>query len=176
MKIKSLFLTVSLTVAFYSTALAESAKDLYEQAAKFDEQGNYSQAVKLYEQACDGGYAFACHNLGVSYETGEGVQLDFARAAQLYEKACNGGDFNACTNLGSLYGRGHGVEQNFPKAVQLWKKSCNQDDKTACFNLGISYKAGESIISKAFWVAQLARPSPLARPTPTPAYPLALKT
>src|SRR4051794_18671847 len=42
-----------------------------------------------YQQACDGGLARACTNLGSLYGRGLGVARDDAAAAVLYRKACD---------------------------------------------------------------------------------------
>ena len=34
------------------------------------------RAVELYKKACDGGNMYGCHNLGVMYTSGNGVEKD----------------------------------------------------------------------------------------------------
>jgi TPR repeat protein len=55
-----------------------------------------ARAAALFEQACDGGFAAGCNNLGRMYEAGEGVPKDATRAAALYRRACDGGYTAAC--------------------------------------------------------------------------------
>ena len=64
------------------------------------------------QQACAGGDASACYNLGWMYDDGEGVTKDLSRAAALYEQSCTGGYARGCFNLGLLYGNGEGVTED----------------------------------------------------------------
>lgn len=58
---------------------------------------------RLYRRACDGGDLRACHNLGLSFEVGEGGAQSATLAASLYERACEGGLAVSCSHLGALY-------------------------------------------------------------------------
>ena len=49
-----------------------------------------------WEQACTGGEAKGCFNLGRLYEQGQGVPQDERRAATLLEQACRAGVSKAC--------------------------------------------------------------------------------
>jgi hypothetical protein len=55
-----------------------------------------SRAAALYEQACTGGDATGCTNLGMLYKNGRGVPKDERRAAALLAQACEAGDSAAC--------------------------------------------------------------------------------
>ena len=57
---------------------------------------DYSRAVTLFEQACDGGSASSCNSLGLMYERGEGVIQDHSRALTLYQDVCDRGYLLAC--------------------------------------------------------------------------------
>ena len=59
-----------------------------------------SRAVTLYTQACDGGDAAGCTNLGSSYYHGTGVMKDPSRAASLYKQAGEGGVGRGGAGLG----------------------------------------------------------------------------
>jgi TPR repeat protein len=59
-----------------------------------------SRAVQLYTDACNGGAATGCHNLGLLYYNGEGVPQNKAAAAQLFIRACDEGYADDCNHLG----------------------------------------------------------------------------
>jgi TPR repeat protein len=50
----------------------------------------------LFEQACDGGVASGCHNLGVAYQRGLGVTNNELKAWELFARACAAGASKDC--------------------------------------------------------------------------------
>ena len=113
MKRKLLLLAACFSFALTPLAMAESAEDLFNQGVNAANKGNYAQAAKLFEQACHGGIAEGCFNLGNLYAKGQGVKQDYEKATKLFEQACHGGDERGCYNLGVLYDKGQGVKQNY---------------------------------------------------------------
>ena len=57
--------------------------------------------IKLLGEACDGGYAEKCYDLGVIYRDGRIIDQDTLKAKELFKKACDGGDTRGCDVLGS---------------------------------------------------------------------------
>jgi hypothetical protein len=108
-------------------------------------QKRYSEAKPLAEQACDGGSADGCDNLGLLYEHGWGVARDYAQAHSFYEKACDGGSAIGCSNLGVLYENGLGVARDFTQAVALFKKACDGGSAYGCGNLGWMNQNGRGV-------------------------------
>ena len=62
---------------------------------------NAGSEVELLGQACDGGYAEKCYDLGVIYRDGCIIDQDNLKAKELFKKACDGGDTRGCDALGS---------------------------------------------------------------------------
>ena len=54
-----------------------------------------TKAREYWEQAAIRGHATALYNLGILYEHGEGVSIDYAKALEYYEKADEAGDEDA---------------------------------------------------------------------------------
>ena len=52
---------------------------------------NYTEAVKWYQKAIDGGNAYGMSGLAYCYELGYGVKQDYAEALKWYEKALENG-------------------------------------------------------------------------------------
>jgi hypothetical protein len=73
-----------LTVA--GTAVAGS----FEDALSAQEHGDYATALRLYEPLADQGDASAQYSLGVLYDTGQGVPLDYVEAHKWYDLAAAG--------------------------------------------------------------------------------------
>lgn len=57
--------------------------------------------VELLGQACDGGYAAKCYDLGVIYYNGHIINKDTLKAKELFRKACDGGYAQGCAALES---------------------------------------------------------------------------
>ena len=108
-------------------------------------QKRYSEAKPLAEQACDGGAADGCDNLGLLYEHGWGVSRDYAQARSFYEKACDGGSAIGCSNLGVLNENGLGVARDYAQAASLFKKACDSGSAYGCGNLGWMYQNGRGV-------------------------------
>ena len=132
MKRKLLLLTAVFSFALTPLAMADSAEDLFYQGVNAYKQGNYSQAAKLSEQACNGGYAQGCGALGQLYDSGQGVKQNYAQAAKLFEQACNGGVAEGCFNLGVLYKNGQGKRQDLFSAKEYFAKACDLGDPDGC--------------------------------------------
>ena len=132
MKLKSLLLATVFSFTLTPFAMAESAKDLFNQGVNAYNKGNYAQAAKLFEQACNGGFARGCYNLGVLYDDGRGVKQNYAQAAKLYEQACNGSVAESCFNLGVMYGKGQGKRQNHSTAKEYFGKACDLGNQDGC--------------------------------------------
>lgn len=62
-----------------------------------------ARAAALFEQACEGGHAPACHRAGDQHYLGEGVSRDVARAARFYLAGCELGLDEACYRARRLY-------------------------------------------------------------------------
>ena len=54
---------------------------------EFKPKKDQAEAVRLYRLAAEQGHLMACHNLGLAYEFGEGVEKDQAEAEKWYAKA-----------------------------------------------------------------------------------------
>ena len=79
------------------------AKNDYEQGIAFYDNKEYDKAFESFKKACDDGNMRACHNLGVMYEKGNGVEKNEQKAVELYKKACDGGEMLGCRGLDIIY-------------------------------------------------------------------------
>jgi TIR domain/Sel1 repeat len=75
------------------------------------------------------------YDLGVRYETGQGVPKDLRKAAEHFQKAANQGYALAQNNLGALYAVGQGVPKDLRKAAELYQKAAAQGSQTAILSL-----------------------------------------
>jgi len=72
------------------------------------------------------GNAKAQFDLGLKYDTGEGVRQDYAEAAKWYRKAAEQGYAEAQFNLGTMYDEGRGVRQDYAEAAKWYRKAKDQ--------------------------------------------------
>ncbi len=105
----------------------------------------YDAAADLYEEACDGGEASACTQLGGMHELGEGVSADFGAARELYAKGCHGKDGRGCTLLGRLYLQGRGVAKNDEEATRAFEQACEAGHPAGCGEYGTSLWRGRGL-------------------------------
>jgi TPR repeat protein len=63
-------------------------------------------ASRLYRQACQGGSAIGCSNLGALYLRTAGDQADRTYLRRLFEWACQNGSVVGCENRAALELRG----------------------------------------------------------------------
>jgi TonB family protein len=103
------------------------------------------QAAKLYQGACDHGYAKACSALGYFYKAGLGVSRDIDHAVVLCRRGCEGGDGMGCAVLASMYEAGEGVPKDMAMAVSFDQRGCDQGTPLSCSELGRMYFYGSGV-------------------------------
>jgi len=116
-----------------------------------------SPAVRALRSACNDGNSRACVNLGVAYETGEGISANPAQAAALYRDGCERGVLIGCINLGLLYEKGKGIAPNVTETARLYQKACDGRAMPGCFNLGTAYQRGVGVPVDLVRAARLYR-------------------
>ena len=87
---------------------------------------DFAKANELYLKAGELGCHEAYHNLGCSYRTGRGVEVDEEKAMHYYELAAMNGDIHARYNLGCLEGQA-GNEQKAYKHFILSARAGDKD-------------------------------------------------
>ena len=105
----------------------------------------YGEAVKLFRELAELGYADAQNVLGFCYDMGNGVSRDYKEAVKLYRKSAEQGNASAQNNLGYCYSKGNGVPQDYKKAVEWYRKSARQGNASAQNNLGNCYYKGNGV-------------------------------
>ena len=91
------------------------------------------------------GYVVAEYNLGVLYDSGQGVPQDYTKAAYWWGKAAAQGSARAEDGLGVLYDSGQGVPQDYAKAAYWYGKAAAQGKAVAETNLGVLYAKGQGV-------------------------------
>ena len=76
-------------------------------------------------------------DIGVRYQTGDGVKKDLKEAIKWFEKAANRNYDNALVSLGDLYYSGSGVKQDYKKAFELYSRALRRQIPSAQYRLGL---------------------------------------
>src|SRR5574344_1771571 len=95
----------------------------------------FAQKASDFIQAAQSGNAKAQDSLGICYEKGLGIGINYIEAVKWYELAAEQGLADAQHNLGVCYLLGHGVEEDYTQAVKLWRMSANQGYVQDMYNL-----------------------------------------
>ena len=109
------FVIAVLISIVFTTAVAGDLEDGLAASSRKD----YATALEKFRSAAQQGSAAAQYNLGLMYETGQGVAQDYREAARWYRLAAVQGDAKGQELLGSLYFRGRGVLKNYVLA-HMW--------------------------------------------------------
>ena len=109
------------------------------------QQRRMDEVVRLWEGAAEQGFKEAQYNLGVIYDHGQGVDVNYKKAIEWYEKVAEQGYADAQYNLGVMYYHGHGVDVNYKKAIEWYEKAAKQGDADAQNNLGLMYEFGQGV-------------------------------
>jgi TPR repeat protein len=104
-----------------------------------------TEVFALFQTGADLGDATSMHNLGLTYESGQGVAQDYTRAREWYEKAADKGHAIAMKNLGLLYQKGLGMAQDYTRAREWYEKAADKGNTDAMTNLGSLYYNGQGV-------------------------------
>jgi TPR repeat protein len=83
------------------------------------------------------GAAYAQFNLGVMYDSGDGIPENDTEAVKWYRKAADQGAAYAQFNLGNSYDNGEGVPESNIRAYVWWSMAKTQGDADAAVNIDI---------------------------------------
>lgn len=103
---------------------------------------NYTDALKFYEQAVAKGDALGFYNLGLMYEYGKGLPVDYAKAKGFFSDAANKGIAEAMNQLGGMYFYGLGQPRNVQEALSWFKKAGDLGNANALYELGLLSETG----------------------------------
>lgn len=99
----------------------------------------YLAAMDCYTKSANLGSSYAQLWVGVFYDRGLGVDVNYTEAAKWYQMAAEQDNADALGNLALLYKNGCGVEQDLQKAIELNMQAIKNGNNTAIGNLGSLY-------------------------------------
>jgi len=107
------------------------------------QRGDYTASRAKWLPLAEQGDAMAQYNLGVMYNSGQGVPQDHAEAARWFRLAADQGMAGAQFNLGVMYGSGQGVPQDDATSAHWYLLAADQGIAEAQFNLALNYANGQ---------------------------------
>jgi TPR repeat protein len=108
-----------------------------------DGHRDYAQALFYYNKAIEKGHAWAMSNVGLLYQDGLGVQVDYAIARHYFEQAAAKGSEFGYYNLARQDLIGEGGQQDIKKGLALLE-TCAQLKKSLClYNEAALYLTGD---------------------------------
>jgi hypothetical protein len=127
-------------------AQIESIAETMPQAIAFWNQKRYSEAIPLFNRACNDRQPVACYYLGVMSDFGHGLAQSLSRAREFYLKACQAGNEAGCSNLSIVLSYDPDLIQCKPPTsegmVNCNIESCNSGNGISCVTLGHLYSYG----------------------------------
>ena len=95
--------------------------------------------------AAEHGNAVSQFELGLMYDTGEGVTQNYQEAVCWYRLAAEQGVANAQFNLAVMYAHGYGIAQDYQEAIRLYQALAEQGEADAQTKLGLMYAKGHGV-------------------------------
>jgi TPR repeat protein len=148
-------LVLALSGGFVGASVAQDKAGVPDAAAATDDQfaaasaaykiEDFKTALRLWTPLAEQGDASAQYNLGLLYNGGQGVPLNYAVAASWWRMAADQGLAEAQYNLGVLYDEGHGVPQDYAAAASWMRMAADQGLAEAQLKIGFWYKTGERV-------------------------------
>lgn len=88
-------------------------------------------AFAWYQKAADLGDDYAMYRIGLLYEKGKGVTIDYKTALEWYQKAADLENERAMYRIGLFYEDGYGVKQNKTLAYEWYQRASDLGDDDA---------------------------------------------
>ncbi len=101
--------------------------------------------IELLAWAADAGFAPAAGDLGLRYETGDGVDFDYAEARRRYERALAGGYGYAAYKLGDHYQFALGVAADPARATAFYEQAVALGEPLGYYGLGQLHEYGTGV-------------------------------
>ena len=117
----------------------------YEEGSAAFERSDYEIALKEFKALAVQKDSRGQYALGLMYDLGTGVPLDFKEAIKWYLLSAEQGHAGAQNNLATMYAEGEGVAKDYKKAIKWYELSAQQGNFDAPNNLGAIYLKGIAV-------------------------------
>jgi hypothetical protein len=117
----------------------------YEKGTIAFEQGDYETALREFKALAVKNDSRGQYGLGLMYDMGTGVPIDFKEAVKWYRLSAKQGNAGAQNNLATMLEEGEGVKKDSNEAAKWYELSAQKGNFDAPNNLGIMYLQGIGI-------------------------------
>ncbi len=116
-------------------------------------QGKFARAHTLWIELAKVGDGESMNNLGMLYDTGQGVPQNSKEALTWFRKSSEHGYAGGMSNLGRMLEQGRGTSRHADTAAVWFRKAAELGQADAQFNLGVLYERGEGVIQNDKYAA-----------------------
>ena len=110
---------------------------------QYEDDGNYEEAVKCYEEAIKENNHFAYFFLALMYRDGRGVEQDDCKYFEYLSLAIENGNKNGFGHLAKCYELGIGCEVDYKKALIWYEKDAENGDYISAVRVASWYAEEE---------------------------------
>nr|WP_315018022.1 tetratricopeptide repeat protein [uncultured Campylobacter sp.] len=132
-------------VSVPTSAPANSANKQFEDALAMYRVSDFKDAARLFNLACEGGYARACYDMGAMIASGKVVAMQPETAVKFYERAYKMGDKLGSYALAYAHQTGAGVAKDEALAYELYKNACELGLAKGCNEAGYMSERGMGV-------------------------------
>ena len=115
------------------------------------------KAFELYLTSLNLGNKLSALNLGICYETAEGVDKDLKEVEKFYLIAADYYNETALINLGNMYENKNGVGGDYSKAIEFYRKAASVGSIEGMCRLGKCYRHGHGVEEDPYEAFKLYR-------------------
>ena len=127
-------LLLALVAAASFESIAQSNR--FEAGIAAMNRGRFAVAYRSWLPLAEAGMPEAQLNLGLLYQSGQGVNIDLEKALYWYEQAASAGLAEAHLNLGMMYFEGMSVEQDYTVSFREFQSASTQGLASGSLMLG----------------------------------------
>lgn len=152
---KKILLIAVILIAFSATT---GFADNLDDALDAYDRNDYETALTILNSLADQDNGVAQYYLGLMYDQGKGVSLDYAEAARWFRKAADLNIAKAQYYLGTMYAQGRGVPQDYAESLKWFRNGAAQGEEGSQFSLGLMYANGIGVpqdLNEAYMWMQL---------------------
>tara|TARA_B100000989_G_scaffold244282_1_gene191353 strand:+ start:84 stop:575 length:492 start_codon:yes stop_codon:yes gene_type:complete len=108
----------------------------FDKGLKEFNNGNYENALKIWEPLAKEGLSNAQYNVGLMHHNGLGTKQDYKQAYYWLLLSSEQGNLNSIRLISTLYALGNGVKKNYLKSYMWAKIGSDNDDQNSKLLLG----------------------------------------
>ncbi len=136
-------------------AQLEEMQELYAKGTQSFAQGNYKEALEIWNKLAKEGHAPSMIALGLVYDNGHAaahIPENTKEALALFRKAADLGHIDGMYHLGRMlvHGRGDAQGKKYPETAAQWfRKAADLGQHDAQYALGVLYESGQGVVRNA---------------------------